>query len=172
MGCQLPAALFGFLNRGGGSSSPTPSTLLERVAQALNITVEQLTGHHAISQSAEVDNVVLTGINSISPEYPDITGDPATKTLVCFWELQPNIWAGDSYQPRCCTLRLDGQAFTLLIGNQEIDLDKTLEWLNTQGEITDGPETVTEAEDVPCVVIDCEASDLSDLNDFVYKGQL
>lgn len=142
------------------------------MARALNISMEQLLGHHSISQTADLDNVVLTGINSISPEYPDVTGDEATKTVVCFYELQPQIWAGESYQPRCCTLRLDGQVFTLLLNNEEIDLNKTLDWLNTQGEITDGPENVTEAEDVPCVVIDCLASELSDLNDFVYKGQM
>lgn len=141
------------------------------MARALNITVEQLTGHHNINPSTVLSNVALLGCNTISPEYPDVTGDEATKTVVCFCELQPEIWAGESYQPRSCTLRLDDQVFTLLIRNEEIDLNKTLEWLNTQGEITDGPETVTEADGAPCVVIDCLASELSDLNDFLYKGQ-
>ena len=117
-------------------------------------------------------NVILQGINSILPAYPDVSGEPATKTVVCFWEAQPNIWAGESYQPRTCTLRLDGEVFTLLIANEEIDMDKSLDWLNTNGEITDGPENVEEAEGLPCSVVDCLASELSELDAWGYKGQL
>ena len=172
MGCQLPAALFGFLNSGGGSSSPTTATLLKRIARALNITTAQLTGSHTGPAGRPVQNVILQGINNILPAYPDVSGEPATKTVVCFWELQPDRWAGESYEPRTCTLRLDGEVFTLLIANEVNDNGKTLEWLNTNGEITDGPENVTEAEDLPCSVIDCEASELSELDNFTYMGQL
>lgn len=101
-----------------------------------------------------------------------MTSEDATKTVVCFYELQPYVWAGESYQPRTCTLRLDGEVFTLLLANEEIDMDKTLDWLNTNGEIANGPENVEEAEELPCSVVDCIASELSELNAWGYKGQL
>ena len=117
-------------------------------------------------------NVILQGVNDIVPAYPDVSGEAATKTVVCFCELQPDVWAGESYQPRTCTLRLDGEVFTLLLANEEIDLDKSLDWLNTNGEIANGPENVTQADGVPWSVVDCIASELSELDAWGYKGQL
>lgn len=138
----------------------------------MNITVAQLTGSHEVTPGVTRPNVILQGINNIRPTYPDVTSEDATKTVVCFYELQPYVWAGESYQPRTCTLRLDGEVFTLLLANEEIDMDKTLDWLNTNGEIANGPENVEEAEELPCSVVDCIASELSELDAWGYKGQL
>ena len=138
----------------------------------MRITVAQLTGSHEMTPGVTRPNVILQGVNDILPAYPDVSGEDATKTVVCFCELQPAVWAGESYQPRTCTLRLDGEVFTLLLANEEIDMDKSLDWLNTNGEIANGPENVTQADGLPCSVVDCVASELSELDAWEYKGQL